>query len=281
MTEKKDDYSRLLEIFDDLELSDIHSRRLAYKPLYDFFNKLILEVGVGLCNLDENSLQTTHLQVRWKNIKYCLKFIEDPIIWDNTINTIHNIRSKVEHTDKSGPKKEQLLELRNKAPEFKIWIIKTAREYYKKSNNFTFMQGFNHLSNSFIGDAKVILHEYGEDPPYAATFDYSMEFKQYPYNKIIELNLIIEERLNKILKLEDFDRSDLENLIKLVEIISHFKGKEEVLLDNSICPKCGGKIETTNNYFGGSESDPEPNGVYWRIGCNKCDYIIEDDTEYF
>jgi uncharacterized protein with PIN domain len=88
----------------------------------------------------------------------------------------------------------------------------------------------------------------------------------------------LPEILENIKNLEDTKRSDLESLIQLVKIVNNFKGREEVLLRFSVCPKCGGKIEETEHYVGGdTEDQPEPTGVYIRVGCQKCDYLIHDD----
>ncbi|OGM10732.1 hypothetical protein A2Z22_00750 [Candidatus Woesebacteria bacterium RBG_16_34_12] len=87
----------------------------------------------------------------------------------------------------------------------------------------------------------------------------------------------MQDRLKKIEKLDDIERTDLEKLIQLVKIVYNFKGKEEILLKYSVCPKCGDKIKETQQYIGGSAED-EPAGVYYRVGCQKCDYLIHDET---
>jgi len=276
MTQNEDQYSKRLDIFDNFELDDILVRRYACKPLWDYFQKIILEVGVDLCDLHPNSLKISHLKTRWENIKYCLEYVGDPEIWDETINEMNKIRSKVEHDDEYDPKKERLLVLRTKAPEFKEWIIRNAQEYYKQSNDFTLKESYYHLSKRYIDIAKFIIYEYGSDSPHTAKLDYLNDPDKY--SQIPDLIETIQTRLKKIAKLEDIERLDLENLIKIVEIISDFKGKEHVLLSFSVCPKCGGKIKDTNQYFGGTEYDPEPDGLVYRVGCEKCDYEIHSEV---
>jgi len=278
MTQNEDQYSKILNIFDDFKLDDILVRRYACKPLWDFFQKIILEVGVDLCDLDRNSLKISHLKTRWENIKYSLVYVEEPKIWDETINEMHNIRSKVEHNDEYSPEKERLLVLRDKAPAFKEWIIRTAKDYYRLSNNFTLKEGYDHLSNRYIDIARFIIHEYGSNPPHTAKLDYPYEADKY--SQISELMETLKARSKKIVDLEDIERLDLENLIKLVDIISDFKGKESVLLSFSVCPKCGGKIETTNKYYGETEYDPEPDGLIYRVGCDECDYEQHSEVIY-
>jgi len=273
-----DKYSRFLQIFDSLKLNDTSGRRTAYKPLYEYFQKLVLEVGVTLCNLDQNSLKISHLKTRWENVKSCLSYIEDPKEWDALINEINNIRQKVEHNDYYDPNSERLLEVRRKAPEFKDSVIRVAKEYYKKSKNFTFKEAFFHLSNLYIIEAEGLLEEYGIEPPYVVKTDYSLELEKYPYQQLSEIVKKLRERLGSIAKLEDVERSDLEELIQIVKIISHLRGKEEILLRYSVCPRCGGKIKETQKYVGGTPDDPEPTAVYCRVGCEKCDYELHSET---
>jgi len=279
MTAKGNDkYSKILETFDNLKLENIHERRTACKPLYDYFKTLIFEVGVALCGLDQNSLRVSHLKTRWENIKNCLSYIDDPKNWEDVINEVNNIRQKVEHNDYYDPKAGQLRDIRKRAPEFKDWIIKVAQEYYKKSKGFTFKEAFYHLSNRYITEVESMLQEYGEKPPYAAKPDYSIELEEYPYSQLLELVQTLKERLKDIAKLESIERTDLEKLIQLVKVISHFKGKEEILLRYSVCPKCGGAIKETQSYFGGTYDDPEPKGMHIRVGCEKCDYELDSET---
>jgi len=279
MTEKASDkYLKILETFDKLTLENIHERRTACKPLYDYFQTLTLEVGVTLCGLDQNSLKTYHLKTRWENIKYCLSYVDDPGKWEDVINEIHNIRSKVEHEDDSDPKPERLKEIRKKAPEFKDWIVQVAQEYYRKSKGFTFKEAFYHLSHYYIIQAEYMLREFGEKPPYVAEPEHHMELEEYPYQQLSQLVHTSKERLPQIAKLENIERPDLEKLVQLVKIISYFRGKEDVLLRYSVCPKCGGAIKETERYSGGTYEDSEPTSIHVRIGCEKCDYELHNET---
>lgn len=281
MTEKENnEYTKILKTFDILKLDNIHKRRTAYKPLYDYFQRIVMKVGVALCNLDQNSLITSPLKARWKNIEYCLSYIEDPKIWDDLINEMYKIRNKVEHDDYYDPKLERLTEIRKKAPEFKDWIIRVAKEYHKKSSKFTFRKSFYQLSNRYINEAEGIIQEYGENTPYTVKLDHSTELEEHPYQQLFELPRVLRKRLKNITKLEDIKRSDLEKLVQIVEILSYLKGKEEILLRYSVCPKCGGEIKETQEYFGGTPDDPEPDGAHYRVGCKKCDYELHSETIY-
>lgn len=277
MVEQDDKCPLILKTFDKLELDTIHERRMAWKPLHDYYMKIIKEAGIKFCNLDETSITMTALNTRWKNIKNCLEYIEDPKSWDQTLNTLHKIRVKVEHKDDYDPKKESLLKIREDAPKFTDWILKVSRAYYLQSKDYTFIDAFYKESRHYIRHANIILGEFGEKTPYVVHDEFDL--LEDTYQQIPTLKHFLEDRI-QVSKLEDIKVSDLENLIKIVEIISNFKAKEENLISSYICPKCGAKIEETQQPFGGSEDDPEPDGVYCRIGCEKCDYIIETETIY-
>lgn len=280
MSENKiDNLPNLLETFDKLESCDM-SGRISYKPLYDYFMILIKELGVQRCGLDEKDLKQ-QLKTRWDNIRWCLEYIEDPKNWDRTIYMFHEIRRKIEHDDFYNPTKTQLSDIRKIAPDFKDWIIRVTDEYYKKSKNFTIRDTFDHLFNVYNSKALRIVHEYGAIPPYVDNPHLIPEFEESSYNKISGLEILLEQRVRDIIKLEDIDKSDFENLIKFVQIISTFEGREEILLMNSVCPKCGGKIQETQECFGGNTEDqPEPDGFFVRVGCQECDYYIDQETIY-
>ncbi len=65
MTSKEnDEYSRLLEIFDKQDLDDIHGRRTAYKPLYDYFQKLTVHIGIEFCGLKKEVFNNYQINSR-------------------------------------------------------------------------------------------------------------------------------------------------------------------------------------------------------------------------
>lgn len=149
----------------------------------------------------------------------------------------------------------------------------------KKMRSYGFKQSFYQITNFYLREAEALFSEYGESPPYVSKSDYSIEFEDSSYQQLTELGNLLNDRLQKIKKLEDIERTDLEKLIQLVKIVYNFKGKEEILLRYSVCPKCGDKIKETQEYIGGgTENNPEPTGVYYRVGCQKCDYLLHDET---
>ena len=265
---KIQEYQDLLDAFDSQNLDNVTSRRMAHKPLYDYFQRLLREAGVKNCGLDDNALKNTHLKVRWRHIKSCLKRIENPDKWDALINSMHNIRSKIEHNDYYDPKESSLNEIRGKITEFTSWIINVSEKYYKKSNNFTFKETFFRNLNLYIEKADIILEEYCND----SSKERPIDFSDY-CNELSEVMSASINRLNEIRKLEDIQRPDLENLIKMAEITSRFDAKEDVLLELAICPQCGGEIKEIQELTGPTV-DSEPHGFYYRVGCQNCGYLL-------
>ena len=276
--EKKDAYSELFKTFDELKLSSAHERRMAWKPLHDFFQLLLREVGVVLLGLDKNSLSVYHLKTRWENIRVHLSYVEDPKAWDGLVNEMNNIRQRVEHDDYYDPKPGDLKKIRENLPQFKEWILRVGREYYKKSKNLTFKQSFYRMLAHHTREAEGLIRDYGETTPHVAKSDYSILTGKESYTELKELVDASKKRLDSASEAEDLQHSDLNNLINLVKIISKIKGKEETLLSYSVCPKCGGKIVETEHEFGGSEDRPEPDGFVYRVGCEKCNYVLHKET---
>lgn len=276
---KKDSFLNLLDTFDKLNSIEV-SGRISYKPLYDYFMIIIKELGVERCGFDEKDMNH-QLKARWDSIKWYLDKVEDSKTWNKIIYCLHEIRRQVEHDDFYNPSAKQLKLIREKSPEFKIWMMRVTNDYYKITKDFSFKESFCFEANFFVNKANRIIHEYGDKTPYVDNPHIIDENEVSDYNKISELLQIVKLSSNDIARLDDIQISDLKNLIKLVHLISNFEGKEEILLMNSVCPKCGDEIKETQEYFGGrTESQPEPDGIYLRIGCQGCDYYIHDDTIY-
>lgn len=276
MGQDKDEYSLILKTFDELKLDNIHERRMACKPLHDYFLQLIRFTGINYCDMKESFINMASLKSRWENIKNCLEYIDDPKPWDWIVDGLHRIRVQVEHHDHYDPKKEKLLKIRDEAPKFKDWILKVSMDYHLQSKNYTLIDTFHKHSVHYITEAKVILSEFGENTPYAARDEF--EFFEDTYQQLPILIQYFKKRI-QLSNLENIEVADLENLIKIIKIVSNFRENEETLMSNGICPKCGGEIKETQTHFGGgTECQPEPDGIFIRVGCQKCDYELHQDT---
>lgn len=269
-------YQDLIDAFDTQSLDNIASRRMAHKPLYDYFQRLLRDAGVKKCGLDDNAIKNTHLPVRWVHVRSCLECVDNPKKWDELINSIQKIRSKIEHNDYYDPKESSLNKIREKIPEFTEWIIHVSEDYFKKSNNFTLKESFCYNLNLNINKAEMILEEYCND----SSEEHPIDFNDY-CSDLCKLMRVSKERLKEISNIEDIQRSDLENLIQMGKIISRFDTQEDVLIELGMCPKCGGKIKTTQNYLSGSAVDSEPYGAYYSVGCKDCSFLIHDEVIHF
>lgn len=267
---------KYLDSYDDLPKEDSVTRRIASKPLYNYFQILLLEVGVRLCNCDRNRLSDFHLKTRWNEIKRVLSRDEtETNRWDNIIHLINGIREKVEHNDYYDPSIKDLEKVREKALEFTSWITTTAKSYYHKSGGFSLLQSFRYRLFEYKDKAKWKLEEYGEKPQIAT--GYHDDFEKVTYRNLPDIIEQTEERLRETKTIKDITKSDIELLIGLVEFIAEFRCREEIAISKAICPKCGGKITETSQYIGGGYEEP-PSEVYYRVGCEKCDYMLHDET---
>jgi len=279
----KKKYNDILIDFDKVPKDTIYQRRASFNILWDFFQKLILDVGVELCGLYRESMKISHLNTRWNKAKLPLSYIENPPDnLNNLVNRVHKLRGGIQHSKENqefAPNSNELDDIRKKCPEFLDWILDVGIKFYRSSKNFTLPDYFSRIISYYMGEIDIILSNYGTKKiPYVANYVYLPFVIDSSYKKIIDFKEKYEKKRFQIHNLEDIDQSDLESLVDLIEIVSKIKAWEDALLKENICPKCGEKIITTNTPFGGTPDDPEPDGIYHRVGCEKCDYYIDSDT---
>jgi len=268
----------ILHTFDSFDLDKEYQRRTSVKSIYDYFQILILEVGVHLCGLNRNSLKHCHLKTRWDMVKSCLELIEDLKRWDDLVHALHKIRSSTEHTDYEVPSKTALLQIRQRTPEFMDWILRVGKQYYGESEGFTFIQKYSLLSRWYIGQADWMIHLFGDETPYCVEREIVLPGEEHPYKRLKPLRDALESRNREIGGVDDLTQDDLSNLVELVKVIERLDARESVLLQKNVCPKCGGKIVSTQREVGGSPDDPQPYAVICRIGCENCDYVVDSET---
>jgi len=270
------EYEEILENFDAIELDNITSKRMAQQVLYDYFQKLTLEIGISI-GLNKEMLQGGHLNSRWITLKRCLNSITQTQDWDSLIEKMVKIRNATSHIDYFIPQSSELKKIREEAPKFKEWIIKFAKEYYKKSKNFTFKEKFYLFSQNYISVAEMIFKDYGEDYPLESKLDIFPEpISRIPYHELKKYVKYLNQRLKELAKLDEITRDDLEKLIAIVETTAFIKGREEISLQSSKCPRCGGEIKETEAPIG--SNDEYAQGIYYRVGCENCNYVIHEDT---
>jgi len=268
----------ILGTFDAVDLDNEYQRRTAVKPLYDYFQILILEVAVHFCGLNRNSLKNCHLKARWDMTQSCLGPIEDPKRWDEPIHALHNIRSSIEHNDYKVPSKTALLQIRQRAPEFKTWILGVGKRYYKESEGFSFIQKYSILSKWYIGQADWMIHLFGDKAPYCVKREIVLPGEEHPYLSLKSLRDALELRNREIGSIDDLNQDDLDNLVELVKVVERLDARESVFLRQNVCPKCGRKIAATQRQVGGSPDDPTPYAIIYRLGCENCDYEVDSES---
>ena len=278
MTTGEELLTEILNAFDSLDLDKEQQRRASVMSLYDYFRILTLEVGVPLCGINRNVLKQYLLRQRWQAVKECLSEIEDPSRWDEIIFRLHKMRNKIEHTDYRIPSKAALLEIRRRAPEFKAWITRVGKQYYGKSEGFSFIQKYSLLSSWYTGQADWMISLFGDEPPYCVEREIVLPGEEPPYERLKSLRDAVESRSHDIDSIDDLTQDDLGNLVELIKVIERLDARESVFLQQNICPKCGGKITQTQRAVGGSAEEPMPYAVIYRIGCENCDYEIDSET---
>lgn len=269
----QDEFNDLLQHFDNHVKKTKHSRRASVSYLWDAYMKLLFVVGVKLCDLYEESLDSVHLARRWRQIRKPLSVIGNPDDWNYLITKLDGVRNRVNHNSEFVPKLDELNQIREKAPDFKKWIIKTGKDFFKKNKNLTLNEKFYSEYEWAIREAEVHLNTFGDNPYISFEFDTR-------WDEMKNLKNTMKERLIKTDRIKEIQKDDLSYLLNLKELISIFSGREDMVLHLNRCPKCGEKIINTTQYFGGTRDDPEPDGFHYRVGCEKCDYFLDDGTEY-
>ena len=268
----------ILATFDSIHLDSEYKKRVAVKPLSDYFQIAVLEVAVHLCGLDRNVLRNYHLKTRWRTIKSCLRLIEDTRKWDQLVDELQNMRSTVEHNDYRTPSKDALLRVRRRAQEFKDWLLRVGKQYHKESKGFSFIQKFLLVSDWYIRRAEWVLHLYGKKPPYSVRTDVLLPGEENPYMMLESLKNNLESRIREIDDIKGLEKEDLDNLVEIVKEIERLDARENVFLQFNTCPKCGGKIVDSEREIGGSPEDPMPSAILYTVGCENCDYEVHSET---
>lgn len=271
-----DSYGEIIDLINKLELNTMAERRMAIKPLYDYYQRLLREIAVEYCDFRDDKLKNTHLSPRWSLIKGRLEVVDDPEKWNKLITTLANNRHSVEHSDYFDPKTVEIEYVTNGLSSFTKWLIDNAKEYQKESSNFTFKEAF--LQNLCINveNATIILKEKNDNAYENNRLDLNDD-----YDYLSELVDDVKEIIKKIHSNEDIGRSDLLYLVDLTRTISIFKTIEDTLIELAICPRCGDEIKQTDEtlYTNGNSEDSEPYGYVYKVGCDNCGYLLEEFSE--
>jgi hypothetical protein len=128
------------------------------------------------------------------------------------------------------------------------------------------------------GTLSSALAKFGGNLPYLLQDDFVPQGENHPYFSIPTLLEYLNHRLPEIHYAKDIREEDFEAFMKITKLAERLDAKENLLLHNKICPKCGSKITERQIYHGCSESHPEPDAITYIIGCESCDYVINEET---
>ncbi|VVB57037.1 Uncharacterised protein [uncultured archaeon] len=268
-------FQEYLDLYDRSVIDHPYARRATFKYLDDFYRNILIGVGTRLCKISPGDFHYVGGAGAWKVIGYY--FVSEPSHsdWEKLFGMLDYARNKIEHGQPQfNLPANQMKELREKAPLFRDWVISAGNKFHENSNNFTFKSVFFRTLKNYVNDVERLIPIMKKQSKYPIIEDHLLS----PISDALETS---KKRLAEFDSESEITTEDLHNLEQLIRYSGAYSGREDVLLSSSICPECGGKITTTSHSFGSRGEDGEPVGEYWRIGCDKCDYIVEQDTEHY
>jgi len=269
--EAEQPFENLLGLYDGQRKDDADARRMAVKPLYDFFRRLLDFVGANLCHLPERTLKASSVNTLWEQVKPSLAIVDNSYSrWDELISNIQHVRNK-DHDLDHDPPLGNLETLRKAAPEFRTWILDTGRKVLMESPGVSLKERYYRTLDYYVSTAKQLLEQYGAEDGYL-----------YPAISDDRDLMAGAEAHLKAKKLESagdasIEFTDLQDLLTVGEIVGRLQGLESFLLKREVCPKCGGKIKETQHGIGGGYDEP-PSVVQLRVGCQNCDFELFSET---
>ena len=129
-----------------------------------------------------------------------------------------------------------------------------------------------------IGDIEYALSKFGHDLPFSLEDDLVPLGEKHTYKKSSEMIKYLKNRLHEIQSIKDVTKEDFEIFLELTRLAERIDAKENYLLSQGICPKCGSRLTQKQIYHGGTEYDPEPYAVTYIDGCEACDYELNRET---
>jgi len=269
----------LINDFDSLDLNNANIRRSGFQLLHDFFQKLMMHAGQKI-GYPENVFIELGVKTRWILISRNLKNVCNPDGWNRLIDLVNRIRNAIQHNESHVPEKQKIERIRHHIPSFASWLIENSNVFVRQSPRYNFKQVFCLIAKRALISANFIFYQFGEEPPYFATLDlhwqipFTDSIESYQDFKIAVKQL--ENRLDELINSDEILSSDLELVNSISDTVAFLKARKHLLTVNGTCPKCGSSITETSESSGGTIDDPEPRAIHYRIGCQNCDYEIEN-----
>jgi hypothetical protein len=275
--ELNDYLERLLSNYKKLSKKDMSERRMAVKPLYDFYQRLLLEVGVKYFHLPQDTLLNYGLQSRWSIVKKYLEVMKRKTNdWDKIVRDLQKIRRSNEHNDFFDPDKKVLETAFERASQFIEYLLSAGEEYIRQSEGLTVIDQYRRITREYSMRTSMILRQYGSMTPESVKQDLHPRDSKI-YSNFVPMRDTIQGRIPELKSIRDLSGDDLNLLFTLVREVERIDARENAYIQFGVCPRCGGKIVETERYLGGNEDEP-PDAVHVRIGCNKCEFNVIDET---
>ena len=170
-------------------------------------------------------------------------YLEDSTEWDVTIRILQKMRNKSNHSDDHYPEKKNLQAVRQRAIEFRKWIILAGAEYTRRSKGFPFIGKYIEYSRTYCRRASKI-------------------------PSLVKEQGSFMQRLNEINDLHDITGEDLVRLISFVREVERYDQREFT------CPKCGGRLGEILEPLG---LVGVPDEFILVIACDSCNYIKSEE----
>lgn len=265
MTKKP--FQEYLSLYGERESDNPLVRRTNFKYLYDFYQHLVVVVGENLCSLPTGAMRQG-LPLAWGRLQIHFSTYEDYWDWNKIIKKINDIRNDIEHKMDYFPPEGTLAEIREKAPEFRDWIVASGRRYRKESENFDHFHAFMNMWRNYFSIVEELFPEaYNKESTDPLE---QMELEDIEAALTESKVRLVDPTKTKVTK------EDLFLLERLINAKSRIDVRESTLLSMGLCPKCGAKIIETNKSYG--NPGEEPTSIHYRVGCEKCGYTVHSEV---
>lgn len=278
----KEDYDALdqyLKKYHDGRSEEIADRNIIIWCLHGYYMKLLQISIQNYFEIDIDSFVKNYPNLfdRWMLVRNSIEAISKG---DNDVNKYHGIVAMLRefsggsrHSD-NAPPLDRMDEICENAIPFHRWLIEKGKIYtdYKKKSKLRDIDLYlARYSKGLLNDLEILQAELGEEP------SFNFFIKDY-YNQIPQEKIRLAQIWEKVKKMNPLEESDVIFLIECLEKKEKIEAEKWAIVAIGHCPKCGGKIKKSQWYSSHPYDEP-PDEVHWRVGCVKCDFELDSDSE--